>query len=366
MKVGFVKPGTTRRAVSKRLIAIAAASSLFLAACGGGSSDDGNGAASNGDEDTTNGEELIDVNYMMPHSISVSYVEALIAKEKGYFEDHGLNVDIKGAQGTATAIQAVLGGSVDISRTNAVNAIIATANEEAPLVSIGTVRQRSQFDVVSLAESPIRTPEELEGKTVGVVSAGGATENLLDMMLISVGVDPASVDRPITGVGTAAYELAKNGAVDAWISVDTDRELIHSTVGEVHYFNTDEYLTIPSDTFNISQATIDSGTDMPARFLAAILEAMEFGSQEENWEEVAEILEIYVPEAQTEDTLDALPMLVAGWDAGGESEFLAMPTETWETGVQRMLDAGFIEREVPASDLIDTSFLEEARELVGN
>ncbi len=312
----------------------------------------------------TSKPETLSGTYMTAFGISLSFVEVLVAKEQGFFDEQGLNLDIKGGTGTASAIQGVLSNAVDLSRTAGVNAIIACANEGAPLLSIATVRQRSQFDLVSLADKPIKSPAELAGKTVGVVSAGGSTENLLDMMLVGAGVDRASVSRPITGVGTAAYELARKGEVDAWISVDTDRQLINDELGAVYYFNSDDYAKVPSDTYNLSSKLLDSDSDMPTRFLAGVLQAMEFASKPDNYEQVVKDLQVYTPDADTEQSLAAMPLLVEGWTAGGKNEFLALDDDAWLSGQDLMKKTGLIDQTVGIDKLITHEYLDAARKLV--
>lgn len=302
--------------------------------------------------------------YMTALGLSLSFVEVMVAKERGFFDEYGLTLDIKGGTGTASAIQAVLGNSVDLSRTAGVNAIIACANEDAPLVSIATVRQRSQFDLVSLAEKPIKSPKELAGKTVGVVSAGGSTENLLDMMLLSQGVDRSTVKRPITGVGTAAYELAKAGQVDAWISVDTDRIIINKEMGPVYYFNSDEYAKVPSDTYNISTELLNSDSDMPSRFLAGVYKGMEYASKPENFEQVVDDLLKYTPDADRKQSLSTLPALVDGWTASGKSDMLSLDDNAWLKGQDLMLEAGLINKKVGIDKLVTHKYIDAAKAML--
>lgn len=302
--------------------------------------------------------------YMTAFGLSLSFVEVLVAQEQGYFKDLGLTLDIKGGQGTAPAIQAVLGGSVGISRTAAINAIVAAANEDAPLRTIGTVRQKSQFDVCSLAGKPIKNPKELQGKKVGVVSAGGSTENLLDIMLLGSGVPLDSVQRPITGVGTAAFELARNGQIDAWISVDTDRRQINDELGKLYYFNSDDFAKIPSDTYNVSQATIDSGSDMPTRFLAGVLQAMTWASDKSNWPQVVKDLQVYSPDTPTDSSLASMPILVDGWTSAGMDKLLQLDVDAWKSGQDLLVKAGVVNKAASMDKLIYTKYLDDARKMI--
>lgn len=322
---------------------------VLLSACGDGEDSTPDGALSG--------------SYMAASSLTLSFVETMVAKERGFFADYDVDIDIKGGQGTATAIQAVLGGSADLTRANGINALIAVANERAPLISIASVRQKSQFEVVSLPDDPIHSPAQLAGRTCGIVSTGGATENLLDVMLINSGVDPASVNRPVTGVGTAAYELARKGEIDAWICVNTDRATIQSEIGEVVFFSTDEYAPMPSDSYNTSLKMVESGSDLPVRFLAGVLKAIEYASKEENWDQVIEDLRKYNPETDPDQARAELPLLVESWNAAGSDNVLQLNEEVWLTGQESLIKAGLVNSAAPIDKLIYPNYLERARAL---
>lgn len=316
-----------------------------------------------GDEEQSGADGNLSASYMTASGMTLSFVETMVAKERGFFAEHGLNLEIKGGQGTATAIQAVLGGSADLTRANGINAIIAVANEQAPFVSIASVRQKSQFEVVSLPDDPIRDPAQLAGRTCGIVSTGGATENLLDVMLLNAGIDPKSVKRPVTGVGTAAYELARKGQVDAWVCVNTDRATIQKEIGEVVHFSTDDFAPMPSDSYNTSLKMVESGSDMPVKFLAGVLKAIDYASKEENWEQVINDLRKYNPETDPDQARAELPLLVESWLAAGPDKALQMNEQTWLKGQESLVKAGLVKSAAAIEKLIYPDYLERARNL---
>ncbi len=354
-------PVSRRAFLGGTLVATGAGAAFILSGC---APQDNNGSTPAPGGSGEPGFTPMDSLYMTAFGLSLSFVEVMVAKERGFFDEFGLNLEIKGGSGTSTAIQAVLTDSVNISRTSAVNAIIAVSDEGAPLMSFATARQQSQFDLVSLAEKPYKRPSELAGKTVGVVSAGGSTENLLDMMLLSDGVDLSSVSRPITGVGTAAYELARAGEIDAWISVDTDRTIINDELGPVHYFNSDKWAKVPSDTYNYSTEHMDPDSEMPARFLAGVIRAMEYASKPENHAQVIKDLQVYVPDSDTDQSLAILPQLIEGWSAGGTRDFCSLDDEAWIEGPKLMRDAGLLKQIVSIDKLITHKHLDAARALL--
>lgn len=303
--------------------------------------------------------ETVEQSYITSFGFTMSFIEAMVAKEEGFWAEEGLEIDIQGGQGTATSIQALLGGSSNYSRSGGVNSIIAIANESAPIINIATARQRSQFEVVSLPETPLATAADLEGTTVGIVSAGGQTENLLDLMLVASDVPLDSVQRPVTGVGAAAYQLATEGAVDAWISVDTDRASIEESEGiELVHFNTDEAVTMPSDSFICGTELAQAGSDTPTRFLAGLLKAMEFIMDPDNHERAVEHLRRYNPDVPAEAALFELPMVIETWTAAGDDRILDLIPEVWSAGQDTLLDAGQIEQAVDVSLLIDPQFID--------
>jgi NitT/TauT family transport system substrate-binding protein len=341
----------------------------LLSACSteGQEESTGNGTATDNGEGNGSGAggETQSASYMTALGFSISFIEAVIAKEQGFFDEQGLDLEIVGGQGTSTALQSVLGGSTDLSRANAINGIIAIANEQAPVINIGTVRQRGQFELASLPDNPIASPDDLEaGMTIGIVSAGGATENLLDLLLAQQGIDPTSIERPVTGVGPAGYELARDGSVDAWISVNTDRKALEDDGNELVSFNFYDFVDLPSDTYVAPVELVESEDDRPVRFLAGVLQAIEWASQEENWETALEHLRTYNNELDEESALREFPLLVEDWNANGEDGRLALVEDKWRNGQEALAEVGLVNQTVELDQLIYPRFLEQARERI--
>lgn len=306
--------------------------------------------------------EMLSARYMTALGLSLSFAEAMIAKEQGFFEEQGLFLEILGGSGTATALQSVLVGTSLMSRANAINGIIAVANEDAPIVSVGTCRQGGQFELASVPDSPINTPADLRaGMNIGIVSAGGATENLLDAMLLEQGIDPASIGKPITGVGPAGFELARRGEIDGWVSVNTDRLALENDGEEVVYFNIYDFVDIPSDTFVTRADLMGSDDERVVRFLAGIIQAIKWASKPENWAEAVENVRVYNPSINAEAAVSQMPLVVEDWLASGESGILELDEDRWGRGQETLVQLGLVNSPAPVNRLIDRSFLDEAR-----
>lgn len=321
------------------------AMSFVLTGCGGGAAGGGGGSQKRG-------------TYMTAAGLGAGFIEVMIAQEQGFFADHGLDVDIRGGQGTATAIQAVIGGSVNWSRGGGPASIRAIVNEDAPITHIATVRQETHFEIVSLPEKPLSSPEQLEGKKIGVVSTGGSTEELLLLMLANADVPESTVQRPVTGLGAAAYQLAVDGEVDGWITGNYDRAAVGEEMGvELHAMKISDFVKAPADSYLITVEATESDDDTPERFLAGVRDAMKFAVDESNWDAVYDSLVAYNPDADKEKTLFELPFQIETWVSAGEENLLVPQEEVWTAGQEALEKAGFIDKTVPLDRLLYMDYI---------
>jgi len=101
-----------------------------------------------------------------------------IAQDKGYFKAEGLDVEIDQGAGSAASIPKVASGAYQagFGDINAVIDLAAKRPSEAP-VGVYMLYNTPPFTVVVKSDSPIRTPKDLEGKTVG----GPATDAALKL-----------------------------------------------------------------------------------------------------------------------------------------------------------------------------------------
>lgn len=294
-----------------------------------------------------------------PFGLIVSFVEFYIAQDLGFWEQENLKVDIKGGTGTASATQSVLGGSTAYSRASGIDTIIATVNEGAGIRTVGMAFQRSEFFIASLPGKGINKPEDLKGKTVGIVSPNGATQELLEVMLDQAGVSRESVTMPVTGVGSAAYQLAKQGKVDAWIALDVDLATLKKGGADISSFSTDKYAPIPADNYIAANTLIKENPDAITRFLAGIVKAMDFGAKPENIDRVVKAAQSVNPQLKASDIQTQVPIMAADWSAGGTKTPVKLYPDAWDKAQQTLLKSKMIKKTIDVGQLIDTTFIDK-------
>lgn len=91
-----------------------------------------------------------------------------LAQDKGYFKDEGLEVEIDQGAGSAASIPKVASGAYQagFGDLNALIDLAAKRPADAP-VAVYMMYNTPPFTVVVKQDSPIKTPKDLEGKTIG-------------------------------------------------------------------------------------------------------------------------------------------------------------------------------------------------------
>ncbi|HVV93357.1 MAG TPA: ABC transporter substrate-binding protein [Hyphomicrobiales bacterium] len=212
---------------------------------------------------------LQSVRYLTPFGFLMGFAAVLYGETGGFFAKEGLDVVVEGGRGSAMAVQQVTAGNVLLSRTGGTDLIKAYAKDPS-IVAIAEIYNRDIFYVISQESKPIASPADMAGKTIGVVSTGGATENLLDMMLAAKDVPASSVKRETVGTAPSAFELVKLGRVAAFIATADTVFQLQTDKAPIHAWSTDDYAPAPGQVYMTSKATLAKDTETLAKFLRAV------------------------------------------------------------------------------------------------
>ena len=99
-----------------------------------------------------------------------------VAAKEGYYADNGVDVDIRPGGPDVDSMAAVVSGQADIGMGNADT--VARANQQgADLVIIAAGFQKNPLAILSSPDKPIKTPQDMEGKRIGVPSGDQAAQD---------------------------------------------------------------------------------------------------------------------------------------------------------------------------------------------
>lgn len=143
--------------------------------------------------------------------------QASYCKERGEFARAGLDVEVINTRGGSENIQAVIAGGADIGYGVGVNAVFAAYAQGAKikLISSEFTGQNDTYFYVPTA-SPIKSINDMNGKTIAFPRPGGATEALVLSL-----IDERKLNlKPVaTGGIDATYTMVMTNQVDVGYSV---------------------------------------------------------------------------------------------------------------------------------------------------
>ncbi|MDQ0643224.1 ABC transporter substrate-binding protein [Microbacterium murale] len=226
------------------------------------------------------------------------------AIDEGIFADHGLEVEVVPAQGGAQAIPALLSGDIQFAIGQPFGPIRADLQDLGVAIIGDYADSLADGDdvnaVVALADSGIASPKDLSGKKVSVNSLGAAGDLTIRAAVDADGGDSSTIEFIEVAFPDVKAQL-DTGTIDAGWAPDPFRAMV---VGEGGTSVVAPYqAVIPglSVLTNITtQELIDEDPDLVAAYSAAMTEALEFASSNEDavYAAIAEGLDIPLEAAQ--------------------------------------------------------------------
>lgn len=138
-----------------------------------------------------------------------------IGKDKGFFTQAGLDLDMVFVPSSAAVQQQLTAGALEVAvGTGLVDPIRAITKGAA----VALVRIDGQTPPYSLLAKPaIKSLKELKGKTISVGGLVDITRIYVEKMLAPNGIQPGQFDMVFAGATSARYAALQAGAVDAAI-----------------------------------------------------------------------------------------------------------------------------------------------------
>ena len=149
------------------------------------------------------------------------YLPLTIAETRGFFKEAGLQVETNDFGGGSRALQALLGGSVDV----VTGAYEHTIRMQTKGQDVRAVLELGRFPGIVLAvkkdkAAQIRTPADLKGMKIGVTAPGSSTNFFVSFLMAKAGVNPKDAAFIGVGTGLSAVAAIKRGEIDAIANLD--------------------------------------------------------------------------------------------------------------------------------------------------
>jgi NitT/TauT family transport system substrate-binding protein len=136
-----------------------------------------------------------------------------VAVENGYFRKHGIEPDLRLVRGGATTTAALLNGELKLAAV-ALTQVVGPVTRGADLVVIASLVDKLSYRL--MVGPPVRTPEDLKGRRLGVATLSGSAYVASRLALKHFGLDPKRDRIGLLQIGTEPERLAAlvAGSVD--------------------------------------------------------------------------------------------------------------------------------------------------------
>lgn len=321
---------------------------LLLVGCG---KDVENKDSTKGGEEQN--EKLKKVSVVLDWTPNTNHTGLYVAKEKGYFADEGLDVEII-MPGEAGADQLTASGKADFG-VSYQESITQARVQGVPLVSIAAVIQHNTSGFASPVDKNITSPKDFAGKTYG--GWGSPIEkSVLDSLMKTENADAEDVS--IVNMGDSDFFTAVQRDIDfAWIYygwTGIEAELRGEEINMVYLTDYSDKLDYYTPVLATNEKMIKQNPETVKSFVKAASKGYEFSI--ENPQEAAEILLAAAPDLDEALVKKSQEWLAPHYQADA-AKWGEQKLEVWENYADWMFENGLLEKELDAEKAFTNEFL---------
>lgn len=308
-----------------------------------------------GDDSPKEDSDVTSVSFVLDWTPNTNHTGIYVAKEKGYFEEAGLDVDIM-LPGEAGAEQLIATGKADFG-VSFQEYLTMARHEDLPIVSIAAVLQHNTAGYASAVEEGITEPKDFEGKIYG--AAGNEIDKaMLKTVMEENGADFSKVEFQNTG-DADFFTLIKRDidfslVYQGWTGMEA--ELRDQDLNMVYLSEFSEALDFYTPVLATSEKMIDDNPETVEAFVHATVKGYEYAI--EHPEEAANILIESEPDIDPE-----LVQLSQSWLAtkyqDDAAQFGVQEKERWEVMKEFLLDNGIMDHDMDIDQAFTNEFLPE-------
>ncbi|USK69587.1 ABC transporter substrate-binding protein [Peribacillus asahii] len=292
---------------------------------------------------------------------SLFYAPQYVAIEKGFFEEEGLEIDLKTTAGGDKTMTALLSDGTDIALVGSETSIYVTAQGTTdPIINFAQLTQTDGTFLVSRKPIENFEWEMLKDSTFLGQRKGGMPQMLGEFVLKEHGIDPHEDLNLIQNIDFANIATAFASGTGDYVQLFEPTASIFEKEGKGHIvasFGT-ESGHVPYTVFMTKESYLTENKETMEKFTRAIYKAQKW-VQETDSREIAELIAPYF-----EDTdLDIMTTVIDRYkEQGSFATDPILDEEEWNNLQNIMDEAGELPARMEYEELVNTDFAEQVTE----
>lgn len=299
---------------------------------------------------------LEEVSIQIDGAATPYYAPLYVAKEKGWFEDEGLDVEFYYAT-ASEIVKNVAVNNVTFGFPNSDPVIMGKSND-IPVKIIHSTYQEGLGSIIFKKNSNITSPSDLKGKTIAITSYGSPNFIQLQVILEEVGLSLNDISIKIIGTGAIVNSLASD-QVDA-ISFSMLRKYDLEEQGvDVDEFRSENYMPTQGNVLITSDELLQQHPEIPKKFTNALNKSLEYLINGHLEEGIQIAVDKYAPTAKGNEKNIKIVMenefIPNLWQSSDTNEFgfgYSNP-ERYNKYIELLSDYELIEKSYNANELIE-------------
>jgi len=285
------------------------------------------------------------------------------AKEKGYYNAENLNVDIKEGAGSGKTVALMAGQQDDIGFADYMFMSVGAA-KGMKLKGVYGVVQDGAWAIISRADNPIRTPQDMIGRSVATTADH---KSMLDLLLALNKVPADKVKIQVTSPATRNTVFV-NGQVDSFISVVIGSPLdlvVRAQQGKdkpVHFMPVANFGIAPmGQGIMVHERFLAEKPEVLRRFVRASARALNDIVKPENYDQAVDIaMKLSGTREERRDSVklgwtETVPRLRTKNTEGRPYGW--MSEKDWDVSVDILMKTGQLDKPIPVQSLYTNEFV---------
>jgi NitT/TauT family transport system substrate-binding protein len=198
-----------------------------------------------------------------------------LGKERGFFEQEGIDLDIQEGRGSGVTVQAVAAGTAQFGYAD-VPTMIKAAAKGAPVIAVGVALQTSPMSVMGFAVKNIKTPPDIKGKIVAV-TPGDSMSQIWPLFLKKTNLKDTDFQQ-VAGDAQTKLNAVINGQADLLLGYVMDQaiKLQDATKKNVYPIRFADYgVNLVSSGIVVNKDYLKKNPDVVKRFMRAATRSLE-------------------------------------------------------------------------------------------